>query len=354
MTPLLGTPGMTAPTLAALVPALALLMALGLDRLFGEPPLRWHPVVWMGHYLGWAGRRLPELRPRRAFVAGALAWCAGAVTVVALAAVAEALLRRWWLGHGAWAALTVAGALGVLLKPLLSWRMLREEVAAVDTALGQGVDAGRRQIARLASRDTTQLTLAEVRETAIETLAENLNDSVIAPLFWFAIAGLPGAVLFRYANTADAMWGYRGRWEWAGKFAAHADDVLAWLPARLTARLLLPLRYRWSRLAAEARRTPSPNGGWPMGAMALALGVKLRKPGVYVLHADAPEPAAADLNRALAHAGRGLRSGVLLLALLAAAVGAWRGAGSAGRSLQPGDLLWMTQAPSPARHGAAA
>lgn len=340
--------------LAAAVPALAIALALAIDRRFGEPPLRWHPVVWIGHYLGRAGRRLPELAPRSAFVAGLLAWAAGALGAVALATLAESLLRHWLLPQGGWGALALAAGLGLLLKPMLSWRMLRDEVAAVDTALAEGVDAGRRQIARLASRDTTQLTPAEVRETAIETLAENLNDSVIAPLFWFALAGLPGAVLFRYANTADAMWGYRGRWEWAGKFAAHADDVLAWLPARLTARLLLPLHCRWARLAVEARRTPSPNGGWPMGAMALALGVKLRKPGVYALNAGAPEPGAADLTRALAHAGRSLRGGVLLLALLAAAVGAWRGVGSAGRSLQPGDLLWMTQAPSPARHGAAA
>lgn len=344
MTHWLAAPAITTPTLAAAVPAVALLLALAIDRLFGEPPLRWHPVVWMGHYLGWAGRRLPDMRPRRAFVAGVLAWCAGALAVVALAALAESLLRRWWLGHGAGDALAVAGVLGVLLKPMLSWRMLRDEVAAVEAALGQGVDAGRRQVARLASRDTTQLSAGEVRETAIETLAENLNDSVIAPLFWFAVAGLPGAVLFRYANTADAMWGYRGRWEWAGKFAARADDVLAWLPARLTARLLLPLRCRWARLAREARLTPSPNGGWPMAAMALALGVRLRKPGVYALHRHAPEPAPADVTRALQRAGRGLWIAALMLALLAGGVGAWRGAG--GQALRPADLGWMTHAPS--------
>ena len=111
----------------------------------------------------------------------------------------------------------------------------------------------------------------------------------MAPLFWFVVAGLPGAVVYRFANTADAMWGYRGRWEWAGKWAAHADDVLSWLPARMTALLLAPgwVLGAYRRLRAEATRTPSPNGGWPMAAMALQLGVRLRKPGVYALNADA-------------------------------------------------------------------
>jgi adenosylcobinamide-phosphate synthase len=109
-------------------------------------------------------------------------------------------------------------------------------------------------------------------------------------------------VVYRFANTADAMWGYRSRYEWAGKFAALADDVLSWLPARLTALLLWPAVVHgkhWRRLRAEATCTPSPNGGWPMGAMALRLGVRLRKPGVYALNGQAPSPLAADTARAL-------------------------------------------------------
>lgn len=315
------------PAAAWLLPPLAIGLALALDTLFGEPPPRWHPVVWMGRYLAWAGRALPGWAPRRALAGGMLAWWAGALPLVAAAVVLEVLLHRWLLPQGPAGLLAAAGVIGVLLKPMLSWRMLREEVAAVDHALEQGVEAGRARIGRLASRDTTRLTPAEVRETAIETLAENLNDSVVAPLLWFALAGLPGAVLFRFANTADAMWGYRGRWEWAGKFAARADDLLAWLPARLTARALLPRRLPWRQLAAEAVRTPSPNGGWPMAAMALALQVRLRKPGVYALNAAAPEPGSAQLRQAIGQAGRALRrcGGVLLL--LSAAVAAWRGIG---------------------------
>ncbi|MEJ7688572.1 MAG: adenosylcobinamide-phosphate synthase CbiB, partial [Variovorax sp.] len=218
-----------------------------------------------------------------------------------------------------------------------SWRMLRGEVLAVEASLAGSLDAGRSQLARLVSRDVRALSAAEVRESAIESLAENLNDSVVAPVFWFVLFGLPGAAVYRFANTADAMWGYRGvrdgqDWEWAGKWAARADDVLSWLPARLTALLLLvsfslPLRAR-ARVGAavrrEAARTSSPNGGWPMAAMALGLGVRLAKPGVYVLNAAGREAAAMDTPRAVAIAARA----VALLAVVApaavVALTAWR------------------------------
>ena len=189
--------------------------------------------------------------------------------------------------------------LGLTLKPMLAWAMLRSEVAAVELALGQSLEAGRQRLAFLVSRDTANLSEAEVRESAIESLAENLNDSVVAPIFWFVLFGLPGAAVYRFANTADAMWGYRGlrngmNWEWAGKWAARVDDLLSWLPARITALLLALISggIRLQKLSEEARKTPSPNSGWPMAAMALALGVRLQKPGVYVLNASGrlPEP----------------------------------------------------------------
>ena len=274
-------------------------LVFAIDWLLGEPPVAVHPVVWMGRYLGVVGRRIAPGADASlpadwgTFGLGALAWCAGAALVSIAAVLVEATLARlpWW---------AEVPLLAVALKPMLAWRMLHDEVAAVETALAISLDAGRTQLARLVSRDVTQLTATEVRESAIETLAENLNDSVVAPLFWFVLAGLPGAAVYRFANTADAMWGYRGRWEWAGKWAARADDVLSWLPARITAALLLALQPAlWPRLPAEARRTPSPNGGWPMGAMALRLGVRLSKPGVYCLNAGGRDPLPADTAEAL-------------------------------------------------------
>ena len=308
----------------------ALWIALLVDHALGEPPARWHPVVWIGHYLGWVGRHIAPrgLSTARAapFLGGALAWCVGAAVVGGVALGIERAL--WMLPF--WA---TALGLGLLLKPLLAWRMLRTEVLAVDAALGVSLEAGRAQLARLVSRDVSQLSEAEVRESALESLAENLNDSVVAPIFWFLLLGLPGAAVYRFANTADAMWGYLGLrqgcdWTWAGKWTARADDALSWAPARITALLLQGLVRTpgWRVLQREARRTPSPNGGWPMAAMALRLGVRLGKPGVYVLNAEGRLPRSGDMPRAARFAGHAVRAAVAL-ATLAFILGAWAARG---------------------------
>ena len=286
----------------AWVLALALPVALLVDHALGEPRARWHPVVWMGNYLSWAGKRLrphpsPVVRDLKSFWLAAGYWCAGAALVLIVAcAVQWAVFQLPWY--------LAALLLGFALKPMLAWAMLRSEVQAVEAALAESLDAGRQRLSFLVSRDTTHLTESEVRESAIESLAENLNDSVVAPIFWFVLFGLPGAAVYRLANTADAMWGYRGlrqgvNWEWAGKWAARVDDVLSWLPARITALLikLLSQGVDFKTLGLEARKTPSPNSGWPMAAMALALGARLQKPGVYVLNPSgrSPEPKDAVL-----------------------------------------------------------
>lgn len=345
---------------AAWAPATVPLLAFGLDVVFGEPPVRLHPVVWMGQYLQWAGERIApsvvvDVPPseggrhenasriaesariglsetggattvrdaRRQFRLGALAWLLGAAVTTSLA----------WGVQGALGQLPVWLAVPLLalcLKPLFAWRMLRDLVAQVEAALGQGLQAGRDQLAHLVSRDVQRLDEAGVRESAIETLAENLSDSVVAPLLWFALLGLPGAALYRFANTADAMWGYPGvhggrHWQWAGKWAARADDVLNWLPARLTAGLLMlgARRTLWQTLPAQAALTPSPNGGWPMGAMALRLGVSLGKPGVYRLNGQALGPQASHTWQALRRARRAAWLAVALCACAVALVGPW-------------------------------
>lgn len=295
----------------------AMAMALLVDRLLGEPP-RWaHPVVAMGRYLGAFRRWLPAQASHAGLVAGAVLWALGASLSVLTAWGLETLI---WQGIQPWRSPLRWGMallmLGLILKPLLAWRMLREEVVAVEHALQTSLEDGRARLSRLVSRDTRGLSAPQVREAAIETLAENLNDSVVAPLFWFAVAGLPGAALYRFANTADAMWGYRGEWEWAGKCAARLDDLLSWVPARITGLLMVP-PARWPRLWREAQRTPSPNGGWPMGAMALQLGLRLGKPGVYLLNEAGREPAAADVARAVDRARATLGLGALLLMALA-------------------------------------
>jgi adenosylcobinamide-phosphate synthase len=281
----------------------ALLVALAVERWAGEPPVRWHPVVWMGSFLAWAGQRVQRLagqgapwthRTRaeslpyfKAFWLAALYWTAGAAMVLWVTLV---------LQHGLTALADQLGPImGDALAALVPGLLLRPLLAH-----------GRERLSWLVSRDVAQLTQAQVRESAVESLAKNLNDSVVAPIFWFVLLDLPDAALYRFANTADAMWGYRGvykgqNWQWAGKWAARADDVMSWLPARLTALLLAAVtgRAALGRLRCEARRTPSPNSGWPMAAMALSLGVRLQKPGAYVLNDPGRAPLPADTLRAI-------------------------------------------------------
>ena len=321
---------------------LPLLVALAIDHFFGEPPVRFHPVVWMGNYLTWIGEHM-QSRSRRtlaaggaatgnepadlpAFALGALAWLWGMLLVGAAAYGIEQTVLAW-LEPLSWAGLLLAALLlGLVLKPALAWAMLRTEAQAVELALSGLPDGslarGRERLRFLVSRDVTDLSEVQVRESVVESLAENLNDSVVAPIFWFVVLGLPGALMYRFANTADAMWGYPGfykgrNWQWAGKWAARADDVLSWLPARITALLLAMAAagVSWRQLYRDAARTPSPNSGWPMAAMALALGCSLSKPRVYVLNSPGREPEAADTERAIRLASRALWIGLAALVL---------------------------------------
>ena len=297
--------------------AAALVVALLVDHFLGEPPARLHPVVWMGNYLNWAAGQVqpnpsPLIRDLKSFWLSAAYWCAGATMILIVASAVQwtAFKLPWYFS---------VLLLGLALKPMLAWAMLRSEVQAVELALDQSLDLGRKRLLRLVSRDTANLSESEVRESAIESLAENLNDSVVAPIFWFALFGLPGAAVYRFANTADAMWGYKGlrngvNWGWAGKWAARADDVLSWLPARITALLLVLVAggVNMQALMCEARKTPSPNSGWPMAAMALALGVRLQKPGAYVLNASGKPPEPIDAALALKKASKVVLAACLL------------------------------------------
>ena len=279
-----------------------MLLALLLDTL-GEPPARFHPVVWMGHYLKWARKNWRGRAPGAQLAEGAAGWALG----VGLAAGAGWAASGWpWWAQGA------------LLKPLLARRALFGAVAEVAGALERDdLPEARRLLAwHLVSRDTSELSAAEVAGAAIESLAENLSDSVVAPLLAYRVGGLPLAAAYRLTNTADAMWGYRtAELEYAGKAAARADDLLNLAPARLTALCALAASGgRGQRVWARGRRnTASPNAGHPMSAFAGALGVRLDKRGVYVLNAAGRAPDAADVRRALRLAARACALAVLCL-----------------------------------------
>lgn len=285
-----------------------ILLALALDCL-GEPPTRAHPVAWMGGLLGWTQRRWRGQVAGAQLAEGRLSWGVGA----GLAAGAGLVASRWpWYVQGA------------VLKTLMSRRALFGAVNEVGAALEAGdLEEARRLLSwHLVSRDTRELSASEVAAAAIESLSENLSDSVVAPITAFRLGGLPLAAAYRLTNTADAMWGYRTpELEYAGKAAAKADDLLNLAPARLTAlcavaaaRLAgLDGHAAWRVWRRDARLTSSPNAGHPMSAFAGALGLRLEKRGHYVLNAQGREAAAADIGQALTLARWTLALATLLL-----------------------------------------
>jgi len=233
-----------------------------------------------------------------------------------------------------WAAERVAGRrltrallLGVLLKQTFSIRRLLEEGARVAESLERGqLEQARFQLRALVSRPTEELSSELCAAAAIESLAENVADSIAAPLLFYSLFGLPAAAAYRVVNTADAMFGYRGETEWLGKSAARLDDALNWAPSRLSALALtgasLLQRGRdaaasaWLTWRRDGGRTASPNAGRPMAAMAGALERRLEKRGHYVLGDGHREPDAGDIRAALQLTG-------LAAALLAAAALLW-------------------------------
>ena len=292
----------------------AVVVAGLLDATLREPPLRLHPVRLAGRYLDRVAASVPSQPQRRAMLSGGLALGAGA----GVALVAGAALERTVRDAPAGGRNIV---LGIALWPLLSGQLLLDEVGAVDRALAVDLDAGRAAVSRIVSRDVTTLSEPEVRQAALESLSENLSDSVVAPLFWYVVGGLPGAALYRFVNTADAMWGYRNeRWRHAGTVAARADDLLNLVPARLTG-VALAGRTSWQRLRHQAGRTWSPNAGWPMAGLALRLDIRLGKPATYDLNPGGRQPTAVDTAAAL----RLVRRYVWASFAAAALLSGWRG-----------------------------
>lgn len=196
---------------------------------------------------------------------------------------------------------------GTALKPFFALRMLAEAGKRVRIPLEQGeLEVARKELEALVSRDRSQLTAELVGAAAIESLAENLSDSFVAPLFYYLLFGLPGAAAYRLFNTFDSMVGYHGQYEYLGKAAARLDDLLNLLPSRLTALLIIasaPLfggrrDNAWRIWRRDARKTASPNAGHPMAAAAGALGLQLEKVGHYTLGDNEKTISAHDIQRA--------------------------------------------------------
>ena len=243
-----------------------------LDALLGEPDWLWkrlpHPAVLAGRLIGWADGRFNAGRHRK--------W-RGAMLVLALVVVGGVIG-------------TALSALGPLVEVigaaiLLAQKSLVTHVRTVAEGLRMSLPQGRRAVSMIVSRDTTDMPAEGVARSAIESAAENLSDGVVAPAFWFLVAGLPGILIYKFINTADSMIGYRTpRYVDFGWAAARLDDLLNLVPARLTALIIALLSGRmgdWRDIRADAVRHRSPNAGWPEAAMARVLGVALAGPRAY-------------------------------------------------------------------------
>lgn len=265
--------------------ALIAAIALTTDLALGEPPSRLHPVVAIGKTVSFLERKAPKHGPQAQLLYG-IGMAKVAVGAFAAAAWAISRLLR---GHHPVVQVLVEG---FLLKTTFSVKNLFQEARKVQQPLQEGdVIAAREALRSLVSRDTSTLDEPLIVSAAVESVAENLADSVVAPLLYYAWGGLPAAVAYRAINTMDAMIGYHGRYEYLGKTAARLDDAANFLPSRLTALLIVgasalagaDAKGAWCTLLYHRNRTESPNAGWPMSAMAGALGVELEKPGHYRL-----------------------------------------------------------------------
>ncbi len=262
-----------------------LLLALLIDLVFGEPPRVTHPVVWMGKIISFCKRFTPVQGKHPQVIYGSVMVL---LTIFIFTSPVYFLLS--YARQVSPLAYVLIGAL--LLKPSFSFRELRQTALKIKLLLTKGnIEEARSRMPALVSRETQNMGEPEVVSATVESVAENTCDSIVAPLFYFLLFGVPGAVVYRVVNTWDAMIGYHGKYEYSGKFAAKLDDVLNFIPARITGLLLVMAAYlcrkdgknAWRVMLRDHGNTESPNAGWPMSAAAGALRTQLQKAGCYSL-----------------------------------------------------------------------
>ncbi|WOF17178.1 cobalamin biosynthesis protein CobD [Methanoplanus sp. FWC-SCC4] len=259
------------------LPALILWFSLAIDRAFGDPQSRLHPVSLLGSFIGLWGR--PGLYP---------VWSQRFVGVFFSILTASLFALPFYLIWNYLPVIFLIIAAPFLLKICFAWRCLEEHVSSVEKAVSNG--GGRNEVQMLVSRDANRLSDEEVLSAAYESMAENLVDSIISPLFYFTIFGLPGAAFFRAVNTMDAMLGYKDHRIYLGWFPARMDDFLNYIPARFTGAVLLfyfalkgRFRQAWKTLLRDRKKRPGFNGGIPMSVIAGGVGIEYSKPGCYVI-----------------------------------------------------------------------
>jgi adenosylcobinamide-phosphate synthase len=307
-----------------------MLLALAIDAVLGWPSAM---HAWIGHPVTWIGALISTLDRNfnREDTSEATRRAAGiGVAIIVVAVVAGVAWACSSMLPGGWLGLIFAS---ILAWPLVAARSMHDHVDAVARPLLAGdLPAARMAVAMIVGRDPSQLDAAGIARAATESLAENTSDGIVAPLFWGVIFGLPGIAAYKAINTLDSMIGHRTpKHEAFGWAAARIDDVANLIPARLTGLLFAAVSIR-PRIALatmwrDAHHHRSPNAGWPEAAMAGAIGIRLSGPRIYAgqlsqepwLNGEAPDPNAADLNRALALYRRAmllLAAGLALLAVL--------------------------------------
>ena len=249
-----------------------LVIAMLLDAVFGEPRILWdrlpHPAVLMGRLVAFLDRTLNTGQDRKS--KGVLALSVLCFTAAVIGSV---------LSQFGWVIEIIVAAI------LLAQKSLVDHVRAVATGLRTSIEEGRIAVSMIVSRDTKDMNEAQVARSAIESAAENFSDGVIAPAFWFLIGGLPAMLVYKFVNTADSMIGYKTeKYLEFGWTSARFDDLLNWIPARLSMLLIVVFAKRpanFKAIVSEAKRHKSPNAGWPEAAMARAINVALAGPRSY-------------------------------------------------------------------------
>lgn len=256
---------------------IGLVIGFVLDQIFGDPVKLPHPIVGFGKLISLGEKRMNK--GKGLLLKGTVLTF---VLVSAVFVITKLIVNVLSLidSHFLTALFTA-----ILVFYCLSARTLRKEVKAVFDALEQSVESGRKQLSRIVGRDTATLDAQKIRTAALETLAENLSDGVIAPLFWFALLGLPGMFAYKMINTLDSMIGYKNdRYLLFGRAAARLDDVANYLPARITALIMLLVSNRLSEIDfvfANGKKHASPNSGYPEAALAGILDCRFGGPNSY-------------------------------------------------------------------------
>ncbi len=278
-----------------------LALAVVIDLAFGEFPAKFHPTVWIGHSVGVVQRLAPRDGPGALLVGGVVAMALPGLWLAAAFFAVQGLQGAHQVAY------IIVGAL--LLKSTFSVKMLHQAAADVRRPLADGdVATARLGLRSLVSRDASDLSPQQTAAATVESVSENIADSICGPWLFFALFGLPGAVAYRVINTLDSMIGYHGEYELLGKAAARLDDLINLIPARLSGLFLvlasgfLPGQRAvsaWRIMWRDHARTESPNAGWTMSGMAGALGIELEKVGHYRLGENTRPVAAKDITQAI-------------------------------------------------------